>query len=450
MDPTAAPADTTNVLAPPAPVTASERIVAIDVVRGLAMLGILVMNVVEFGEPMHAYDNPAVAGGAGGWNLAVWYAQTALFDGKMRALFSMLFGAGMVLIAERMQRKGHAASTADILLRRCLWLTAFGIVHRFGLQWTGDILYQYGLLGLIAVPFRNLRPRTLIAAGLLVLLAFTPIGLRSYQRLADIRDKATAAAVLEQQGAKVPDEDAKAQKTWERLSTPLTPAKATEANAPEMEAMHGGYLDVFAFRWDYHHEFQSAYLYYYFVFDVLGMVLIGMGLLKLGFFAGAWSLRAYAGLIAAGVVAAGLSLVWAHAWEATGFLRSTIGLRLVHDVLYPFERGIVALAWASALILVVRKGAVRWLTAPLAAVGRMAFSNYILQTVCCTLFFFGYGLGEYGLLSRAQLMLVVAAVSLLQVAFSLLWLRAFRFGPLEWCWRSLTYWRRQPFRRAPG
>jgi uncharacterized protein len=437
-----------------APVTAAERIAAIDVVRGLAMLGILVMNVVEFGQPIHAYDNPAVAGGYLGWSLYTWFAQVALFDGKMRALFSLLFGAGMVLIAERMERKGQGARSADILLRRCLWMVAFGIVHRFLLQWTGDILYQYGLLGLIAVPFRRLRPRTLIVIGLLTLTAFTPMGLRTYVRFADIRDKAAVATSLAAKGATVPPDNADARKRWDRVSASLTDRNAKEAreanakeNDKELTNIRGSYLDVFTYRWDYHHEFQSGYLYYYFVFDVLGMLFIGMGLLKLGFFAGNLPTRSYVAIIGAGALVAGASLWWAIAWKSTGFVRSAIGLRLLHDCLYPFARGIVGLAWASALILLVRAGAARWLTAPLAAVGRMAFTCYILQTLCCTLFFFGYGLGFYGQLSRAQLMLVVAGVSVLQIAFSMLWLRAYRFGPLEWCWRSLTYWHRQPMRR---
>lgn len=162
------------------PVSATERIVSLDVVRGLAVLGILVMNIVEFAWPDEAYGNPAFAGGSTGADLWTFHLQTALFDGKMRALFSMLFGAGLVLIAERMAQKGSGLSATDLLLRRCLWLVPFGIVHRFFLQWTGDILYQYGLLGVIALAFRSLRPRTLLVLGAVWMLAFVPIGLRRY------------------------------------------------------------------------------------------------------------------------------------------------------------------------------------------------------------------------------------------------------------------------------
>ena len=121
---------------------------------------------------------------------------------------------------------------------------------------------------------------------------------------------------------------------------------------------------------------------------------------------------------------------------------------LVRGIAHPFERGLVGLGWAAGSILLVQCGWLRWLTASLGRVGRMALSCYVLQTVCCTLFFFGYGLGYYGELSRAQLMLVWLGVSLVQVLASWLWLSRFRLGPLEWAWRSLTYGRRQLLRGA--
>lgn len=429
----------------PGPVTPGERILAIDVVRGLAVLGILVMNIVEFAQPMRAYDNPAYAGGDSGWDLWAWYLQVTLFDGKMRALFSMLFGAGIVLIADRMARKGAVALTSDVLLRRCLWLVPFGIAHRFLLQWTGDILYIYGLLGAIAVAFRSLRPRTQILLGILALTAFVPIGLHGYDKANEMRTQAEAAAALQRDGKEVPPELQAARTRWLRRAESIPP-KAADVQ-PELEAIRGGYVSVFRYRWDHHHEFQSAYVYYYFVWDVLGMMLVGMGLMRLGYFAGGWSTRAHALLIGVGIAAAAATLWWARCWEATGFSLTALELRAIHDTTYAYSRGLVGLAWASALILIVQRGVLRWLSAPLAAVGRMAFSNYVLQTICCTLLFFGYGLGLYGSIDRGPLLLVVVGVSAVQVAFSLLWLRRFRYGPLEWAWRSLTWWQCQPMRR---
>lgn len=428
------------------PVSATERIVSLDVVRGLAVLGILVMNIVEFAWPDEAYGNPAFAGGSTGADLWTFHLQTALFDGKMRALFSMLFGAGLVLIAERMVQKGAGLSATDLLLRRCLWLVPFGIVHRFFLQWTGDILYQYGLLGVIALAFRSLRPRTLLVLGAVWMLAFVPIGLRRYAASCETRSQAAEAARLQAANEKVPEALAAAQKRWQTREASIPPKP--EVLQKEIADVRVGYWQLFRNRWDYHHQFQSSFLYYHWVFDVLGMMLLGMGLAKTGFFHARARTGVYVALLGLGAVVAAGQLWWSMAWQATGFSPVALELRLISDLTYAHGRALVALAWASALLLVVRAGWWRWLTDALGAVGRMAFSCYILQTVVGSLVFYGYGFALFGTIPRAWLMLVVVGMSLLQIVFSLLWLRAFRFGPLEWAWRSLTWWQLQPLRRA--
>lgn len=420
---------------PPSPLAAADRIVPLDVVRGLAVLGILVMNVVEFAHPFRAYANPAGGGGTEGADLWAWLTQATLFDGKMRALFSMLFGAGLVLITQRMERAGRGGESADLLLRRCLWLVPFGIAHRFLLQWSGDILYMYGLLGLIAIAFRRARARTQIWLGIGFLTAFLPIEGWKYVQAAELRADAAEGTALAEAGQEVPAELEQARTRWERRIA----APAPDADAAEIEQMRSGWPTIFAHRWAYHHQFQSAYLYLYFVWDVLGMMLLGMGLMQIGFFSGALATRTYVAFLVAGAAAAALCFWQAWAWKQTGFSGAALELRAVEQATYAYTRGIVGLAWAAALILVLRAHLLRRVTTALAAVGRMAFTNYVLQTVLCTLLFFGYGFGLYGSLSRAELMLVWTGCSLVQVAFSILWLRHFRFGPLEWAWRALTY-----------
>lgn len=427
----------------PGPVPAAERIAALDVVRGLAVLGILAMNIVEFGLPIEAYDYPPAAGGTAGWDRLTWLVQSGLFEGRMRAIFSMLFGAGIVLIGERMARKGQDGLAADLLLRRCLWLIPFGIAHRFLLQWTGDILYMYGLLGALAVAFRRLRPRTQIVLGLLAMCAFVPIEERRYQALDEVRVQAVEAGRLAAAGEPVPPALAAARDAWQRRTGPMPPSRLQG----QIEAMHGSWTDIVRFRWDFNHYFQSSNLYYHFVWDVMGMILLGMGLLRLGFLSGRLAAGIYVGAVLLGAVAAAVSWWQARAWADSGFSRALLEQHYWRQVLHPFLRCLGALGWTALLILTLRSAAGRRLTRPLAAVGRMAFSNYVLQTVVCTAFFFGWGLGHYGEFSRAELVLVLLAVSVLQILFSTAWLAVFRFGPLEWCWRSLTYWRRQPFRR---
>lgn len=426
-----------------APTAEPERIDALDAVRGLAVLGILVMNVVEFALPMRAYDNPAYAGGTAGVDRWTWFAQVTLFDGRMRALFSMLFGAGIVLFAQRVERRGGSA--ADLLLRRCLWLVPFGIAHRFALQWTGDILYAYGLLGMIAIAFRGLRPRALLVIGLALLACFVPKALLEHRDTAALRTRAAEARAIVERGETVPEDLQRAQRDWERRGS-IVPPKP-DATKAEIDAMRGSWLDSAAHRWNHNHQFQSGFLYSYFVFDVLGMFLVGMALMKLGFFAGACRRATYLLAIAGGVAAAWASCSLARAWESESYSYAAIDVRLWRDLGYPFLRLLGALGWAAVIVLAVRAGVLRFVTAALSAVGRMAFSNYVLQTVLCTSLFLGWGFGLFGELSRAQTMLVWAGATVVQVVWSLLWLRAFRHGPLEWCWRALTYGERPSFRR---
>src|SRR5690606_9843586 len=243
-----------------------------------------------------------------------------------------------------------------------------------------------------------------------------------------------AAEQLIAAGEEVPAPLREARTRWDRRTAPPDP----EALRPEIEALRGSYATVFAYRWDYHHAFQSGYVYSYFVWDVLGTMLVGMGLLRLRFFHGAWSTRAYVAVLAAAALAAGAAFLLARAWAATQWSAGALELRAVRGATYPHTRLLVGLGWAAALLLVLRAGALRRVTGALAAVGRLAVTNYVLRAVRCSLVLVGYGAGGYGSLSRAELMVVWLAVSLVQVAFSLLWLRCFPIGPLEWAWRRLV------------
>lgn len=427
----------------PAPLVETRRSAAVDAVRGLAVLGILAMNIVEFGLPMRAYDDPAAAGGATGADLGVWLLQQALFDGRMRALFSMLFGAGLVYVHRRLAAEGRGDAAADLLLRRCLWLIPFGIAHRFLLQWTGDILYTYGVLGLGAVALRAARPRAQLVAGILCLAAFVPIEWRKYDQGALLRADAATAVQLAEAHAEVPAELAAARARWERRTT----APAADANDAEIAAIRGSWVDVARHRWDHNHSFQSAFVYYYFVWDVFGMFLVGMALAQWGFFTGAWSSRAYVVTFAVGVAADAVSWWLAGRWADTGFSHGELGVQFARGASYPFLRGLGGLGWAALVVLLLRSPAAV-LCAPLVAVGRLAFSNYVLQTVCATLVFFGYGFGCYGAWSRSGVMLVCLGITAVQIVWSMWWLRRHRIGPLEWCWRTLTYGRRPAMRRG--
>ena len=175
------------------PVGAPERIPSIDVLRGFALLGILLMNIVSFALPDAAYWDPTAAGGAAGVDLAAWLLSAVLFEGKMRSIFSMLFGAGVVLLTSRVEERGLEAQAADIYYRRALWLIAFGLAHAYFL-WGGDILYGYGVAALVLYPFRRQSPRFLVLAGLLLLAILVPKSLLDGRHIESLRARAAAAA----------------------------------------------------------------------------------------------------------------------------------------------------------------------------------------------------------------------------------------------------------------
>ena len=148
------------------PLSKKQRIKSIDVLRGIAVFGILLMNITGFGLPMQAYGDPDIAGGKTGLNLYAWITTSMFFEGTMRAIFSMLFGAGFIILTSRHEDKGVGLEVADVHYRRVIWLVIFGIVHAYLLLWFGEILYAYGIMGLFLFPFRKLTPKVLIVAGL--------------------------------------------------------------------------------------------------------------------------------------------------------------------------------------------------------------------------------------------------------------------------------------------
>jgi len=161
------------------PTAGSDRKVALDTLRGVALLGILLLNIVAMGMP-YSYRDPTVFGGAEGLDLAAWTINNLFFEGTMRGLFSLMFGAGIVLITSRAEARGGGIEVADIYYRRNLWLFAFGVIHGWLLLWFGEILYAYGIAGLFLFAFRKLRPRTLIILGALVLATFVPKDIYHY------------------------------------------------------------------------------------------------------------------------------------------------------------------------------------------------------------------------------------------------------------------------------
>lgn len=419
------------------PVSQRERIPIIDVVRGVALMGILLMNIGAFSGPFEMYINPLIVGNHRTANLVAWSLRWVLFEGKMRAAFSMLFGAGVILLTERAERRG-SANIADVFLRRNMWLTLFGVLH-FYFIWFGDILYFYGLTALLFLyPCRKLRGKTLAITGGLVLLL--GVGTDAYYSWDSLRTKneGLAAQALVNRHVQLTQQQQDALKKWND-----TLDRRKKLHDDDLKAMRGSYLDQIKFRAQWGPRVQAVNYYTFGFADSLGMMLIGMGLFKAGFLSGALRTRVYAWVIAVGYLAS-LPLNGLEAW---GLMRDNFQGASASWILYQLGRVSGAVANIAVVVLVANSGLLPWLMRRIAAVGQTALSNYLLTSISCTFFFSRYGANLYGKVEYYQLFAVVLLVWAINLTISPIWLRYFQFGPMEWVWRSLTYWKRQPMRR---
>ena len=422
----------------PRPVTQRERIPTIDVVRGVALMGILLMNIASFSGPWEMYINPLMVGNHRTSNLVAWTLRWVLFEGKMRAAFSMLFGAGVILLTERAERRG-AKNVADIFLRRNMWLVLFGVLH-FYFIWMGDILYYYGLTALLFLyPCRKVRFRNLCIAGILVLAMGMGADIFYSVDAIRTRNQGQAAQALQGSGQKLTKDQQDALKKWNES---LEHRK--KVHDDDLKAMRGSYLDALKWHVQWGPRIQATSYYKFGFPDVLGMMLIGMGLYRMGFLTGAMSYKVYAWTIAVGF----LLSIPINGFEAWGMIRDNFQPETPWWVLYQLGRLTGAVANVALVVVICKAGFFQWLTRRVAAVGQTALSNYLFTSIGCTILFNGFGFGLYGKLEYYQLYAVVACVWLLNLSLSPIWLRHFQFGPMEWVWRSLTYWQRQPMRRS--
>jgi uncharacterized protein len=364
----------------------------------------------------------------------VWIFFHLLCEEKMMSLFSMLFGAGLIVMVSRAEARGR--SLTGIYYRRIAWLLLFGLLHAY-LLWDGDILVPYALCGSVLYLFRRLRPATQILLGTLVFLSQVALvtGL--------------GVALIHLQEVTGPDDDrgTDAQRAWRRaLETEVLPAEDTHA---EIERHHKGYVTQFGKRAKGNLSEELGGFVFWSGPRAGGLMLIGMGLMQLGIFTATRSYRFYTTLSLGGY-GLGLPLVGYGIYDKIRHNFDPI-YQFVVDGHFNYVGSLfVALGHVGLVMLICKAGLLRWLTGRLAAVGRMALSNYLMQSLLCTTLFEGWGFGLFGKLDRLPLLGVVLSIWLIQLVLSPIWLRHFRFGPMEWLWRSLTYWRMYPLRADPG
>ena len=385
--------------------------------RGFAVLGILIVNVRGFALVASAYSNPASGRILEGADLWTWAAVYLVADTKFISIFSLLFGAGIALMSERMARRG--VSGIGLHYRRQLWLLLIGLVHAY-LIWHGDILVTYALCGFLLYPLRNLDPRRLLWIGGCAAAFVVPLW---------------GAAELS-----IP--------YWteaERVAAEAEWAPSREVLDAEIAAFRGGIGDQIVARVPIAFTLQTIALPGMLLWRAGGMMLVGMALYRLGVLAAGRSAAFYRRLAAVGLCAglpfAALGTAYKihmdFAWERAMFAGGLFN--------YVGSVG-VCLGYVGLVMLAVQGGRLPGLQDRLAATGRMALTNYLAQSMLCSLIFHGHGLGLFERVGGPGQMGVVVGIWILQLIWSPWWLARFRFGPLEWLWRSLAYMERQPVR----
>jgi uncharacterized protein len=424
------------------PTSSNERINSVDIIRGISLFGILLMNIIGMGL-YKAYYDPTNSGGATGWDFRVWWINSLFFEGTMRGMFSMLFGAGIVLFTSRKPNDTSAVSVTDAYFRRITWLLLFGVIHAYLLLWQGDILYAYALVGLIAFSFRNWKPKHLIIGAVFLCLVSTVLNVKDYVEMKNYSDTAIAAKARTSDEKLWTKDEKKAVNAWD---DELTAKKGTtEGFANEVAALNKGYWSIVMHKAPRNQFMETTIMYRVFFWDIFAMMLLGMAFLKNGILKAAKSNRYYIVLVLAGY-SIGLTTNYFEANYQVGHQFSLLSFYFT-DLTHELGRVPTTIGHIGLIMLFIKSGFFPFLQRSLAAVGKMAFSNYIMHSVICNIIFLGYGFGMYGKFYRHQMYYIVFSTWIFQLIASPIWLRYFRFGPLEWAWRSLTYWQKQPMKR---
>ena len=394
------------------PVGTSDRIESLDVLRGFAVLGILVMNIQAFAMPMAAYFNPTAYGDLSGINFFTWLVGYLFVDQKFLSMFSLLFGAGICLFADRAEAR--SGRSAGLHYRRMFYLLLFGLVHAYFL-WSGDVLVTYALCGSVLFFLRHRSPRALAIIGLAVFSVSSVLYIATGMTTEFFSEKDVA-----------------------EIAAFWAPA-AAQIDA-ELLAYRSGWFVQQAQRSADTLEMHTTALPFKLLWQSAGIMLLGMACYRLQILSAVRSDVFYRWLaligFGVGVPVVAVGAWWNFAagwsWDRSMFLGSQFSY---------WGSLAMAFGYVGLAMLAVRRGWFAALQVRLAAVGRMAFTNYIAQTLICTTIFYGHGLGLFGSVDRWQQAIVVIAVWGIQLWWSPLLLRRFRYGPLEWSWRALTYWR---------
>lgn len=427
------------------PTPADKRIRLLDYLRGIAVCGILPVNIIVMGTVGGTEGRTFPARLDADW--ISWSIQRLFLEGAMRGLFTLLFGAGMLMMLRRTEGDTPQVAPIDIWTRRCLALLLFGVIHFALLLWPGEILWTYGVAGFALLAFRSARPATLWIAALIILASLSAF--RAYDTGTWVAryQLAATAELAQQQGQTLTQEQKTALETAQEVKNSVYPGEAARRAEIDQRTHLGPLLSWSAAGWASRHLGNYSWLG---VAESLSFMLIGMALFRSGVLTGNCSFRKYMKMAAIGI-SFGLALrTLDFLWQArTGFEldihRLNLSVSLLRSASYEPARLALTLGYIGLIALLFRQRAPAR-SGFLEALGRMALTAYTLQSLLTSALF--YGFGTFGTFDYAALAAISAAIWFVSGTFCLWWLRHFSIGPAEWLLRAIAYGR-LPRLRAP-
>lgn len=416
------------------PTLNDERIKTLDFCRGVAVLGIFLCNVGFMALP---YDGLM----SFSYRESIDYLQEAFFvwamffDGTQRGIFSLLFGIGMIIFLERNSNKIGAGPAADLFFRRIAFLFLFGLINAYVFLWGGDILAPYAFYTFIAFAFRNSSSKVLLTIVAVILLVYSLLAVAATMSALGEHDAYQEAQTIIDEGKELTEEQQEAYDKW--LQKPDTEAiKETVKNV--RSGFGGAYENSMS-----ELSMVLSYIFYGSIFDLIPIFFLGIVLYRRGIFNSDYPLSR---LVYPGILLVATAWVWRYTDAYYSYVELDRLILAYILPLSPIVRVMLILGYTFLLIAAYRYIYANFIAKALVAVGQMALTNYLSQSIIGAVIFYGFNL--YGVLNGAEITLVIVAVWVFQLTTSAIWLHFYRFGPFEWIWRSLTYAKRQPFRKA--
>lgn len=392
----------------------SDRIQSVDILRGLAVLGILIMNIQSFSMISAAYINPDAYGDLSGINKTAWMISHILADQKFMTIFSMLFGAGIILFSESVEQKGYLPTR--FYFRRLFWLFTIGLIHAY-IFWHGDILVTYAACGALAFLFRRLSPWVLLALGLIIF----SVPSFNYWLFGNS---------IEMWPPEVVDS---LNDVW---------APGADVIESEVNAMQGGLQEQLSWRIPEAFKMQTFIFLIWYGWRAFAMMLIGMSFFQIGILSGILSKKEYL-ILATVTLPIGILLIFTGITE--NFAK---GWTVEYSMFFGWQWNYIgSLFVAIAYVAIVMLLSKFFKMSLLAKVGRLAFTNYLLMTLICSILFYGHGFGLFGSVERSEQLMIVLAIWVLVILFSHYWSKRYYYGPVEWLWRYLTYGNKPDFKK---